>query len=103
MDYIWSYIELTLKYEISGSSYFYIDEVKYNTDKGTKSDTYAAARSFSTICGPVKKGFHAEIEITRHRGYPKSNEATKISVSKNNGPFTVKKSGTLSASYSIDF
>ena len=65
-----------VKYQISGKVYFYIDGVSYNTEKGTRTESFAAAGSFETICGPV---------------------------SKNNGPFAVKASGQYSASYVIDF
>lgn len=91
-----------VKYQISGKVYFYIDGVSYNTEKGTRTESFAAARSFETICGPVSKNFAARIMLTKYRGAP-TNDATKISVSKNNGPFAVKASGQYSASYVIDF
>ena len=81
-----------VKYQISGSTYFYIDGVSYNTENG----------SFEVICGPVNKNFVARITLTQYRGAPASN-ATKISVSKNNGPFAIKASGQSSASYTINF
>lgn len=91
-----------VKYQISGKVYFYIDEVKYNTEKGGKVEKFSAAKSFERTCGPVKKNFNAQIELTERRGTPSSNAIT-ISISKNNGPFTVKASGEYSASYIIDF
>ena len=91
-----------VKYQISGSTYFYIDGVSYNTENGSRSESFSAARSFEVICGPVNKNFVARITLTQYRGAPASN-ATKISVSKNNGPFAIKASGQSSASYTINF
>ena len=81
-----------VKYQISGSTYFYIDGVSYNTENGSRSESFSAARSFEV----------ARITLTQYRGAPASN-ATKISVSKNNGPFAIKASGQSSASYTINF
>ena len=79
-----------------------IDGVSYNTENGSRSESFSAARSFEVICGPVNKNFVARITLTQYRGAPASN-ATKISVSKNNGPFAIKASGQSSASYTINF
>ncbi|WP_418917117.1 hypothetical protein, partial [Alistipes communis] len=76
--------------------------VSYNTENGSRSESFSAARSFEVICGPVNKNFVARITLTQYRGAPASN-ATKISVSKNNGPFAIKASGQSSASYTINF
>lgn len=46
-----------VKYQISGSTYFYIDGVSYNTENGSRSESFSAARSFEVICGPVNKNF----------------------------------------------
>ncbi len=91
-----------VKYEISGRLYFYIDGVSYKTENGFQSQSFSAARSFEETCGPVKKGFSAQIQITQRRGEPSSG-ATKIYVSKNNGPFAIKATGKESASYTINF
>lgn len=91
-----------VKYQISGKIYFYIDEVTYNTENGSESEEFSAARSFEFVCGPVDKGFVAKVSLTEHRGEP-ANNATKILVSKNNGPFAVKVSGQYSATYTIDY
>ena len=91
-----------VKYQISGKVYFYIDRVVYNTETGTNSEDFSAARSFEQICGPVSRGFVAKIELTKHRGEASSN-ATTISISKNNGPFAIKASGRYSAAYVINF
>lgn len=91
-----------VKYQISGQTLFYIDGVSYNTEKGTRSENCSAARSFELICGPVGKDFVARITLTQYRGAPADN-AIKISISKNNGPFAVKAFGQYSASCTIDF
>ncbi|MFG6341508.1 MAG: hypothetical protein K1V70_05055 [Alistipes sp.] len=91
-----------VKYEISGKVYFYIDGVSYSTENGTRSESFSAARSFERISGPVSKNFVARITLTDYRGAPESN-ATKISVSKNNGPFAIKAFGQYSATYTINF
>lgn len=91
-----------VKYEISGKSYFYIDGVSYNTEKGSLSESFSAARSFERTCGPVDKGFVARITLTGYRGAPASNAIT-ISVSKNNGPFATKTLGQYNATYTINF
>ncbi len=91
-----------VKYQISGKVYFYIDGVAYNTETGSNSESFSAARSFEQICGPVTEGFVAKIKLTQHRGEASSN-ATTISISKNNGPFAIKASGQYSATYVIDF
>ena len=103
-DYFYVKYQISnIKYQISGSTYFfYIDGVSYNTENGSRSESFSAARSFEVICGPVNKNFVARITLTQYRGAPASN-ATKISVSKNNGPFAIKASGQSSASYTINF
>lgn len=82
--------------------YFYIDGVSYNTEDGSRSVNLAAAGTFEEVVGPVNRGFVARISITSHRVAPAS-DATKIYISKNNGPFTLKSSGMYGASYTIDF
>lgn len=52
--------------------------------------------SFETILGPVKYGESASISGGTEGNY-------YIHVSKNNGPFALKASGTTGASYTIDF
>jgi hypothetical protein len=53
--------------------------------------------SFSEILGPAPKGAIAEISVGS------GNSITSIHVSKNNGPFALKKQGSSSLSYTIDF
>lgn len=91
-----------VKYYISAKTYFYIDEVTYNTEKGTQSESFAAVRYLERTCGPVSKNFAARVTLTKYRGAPATN-AVQISVSKNNGPFALKASGQYNASYTIDF
>ena len=63
-----------VKYEISGRVYFYIDGVSYKTENGFQSQSFSAAKSFEETCGPVKKGFSAQIKITQKRGEPSSEQ-----------------------------
>lgn len=53
--------------------------------------------SFSEILGPAPKGAIAKISVGSGNGI------TSIHVSKNNGPFALKKQGYSSLSYTIDF
>ena len=53
--------------------------------------------SNSEILGPASKGAVAKIEVVGGSG------STAIYVSKNNGPFALKKQGSSSLSYTIDF
>ena len=73
-------------------------EVRYFlTGCGTFS-SYIGINSCSETLGPAQKGDIAKIEILGG-GRP----TTSIYVSKNNGPFALKKKGTSSLSYTIDF
>ena len=51
--------------------------------------------TFSEILGPAPKGAIAKISV--------GSGNTSIHVSKNNGPFALKKQGNISLSYTIDF
>lgn len=58
--------------------------------------------NWSGIYGPVSKGFHAQISAsTGGGGY--ATVQTQISVSKNDGPFAIKATGSYGASYTINF
>ena len=91
-----------VKYQITGSTYFYIDGVSYNTEKGTYTESLPAVGSYEQICGPVNKYFTAKISLTGYRGSPHTN-AVKIYISKNNSPFAIKSLGQYSAEYTIDY
>ena len=53
--------------------------------------------AFSEILGPAPKGAIAKISVVSVNGI------TSIHVSKNNGPFALKKTGGTTLSYTIDF
>ena len=53
--------------------------------------------TFSEILGPAPKGAIAKISVGS------GNSITSIHVSKNNGPFALKKTGGTTLSYTIDF
>ena len=54
-------------------------------------------KTFSETLGPASKGAVAKIKVGASSG------STAIYVSKNNGPFALKKQGSSSLSYTIDF
>ncbi len=86
-----------VKYEAYVNFYQY--DVSVNTDKGGK--RYRDVRgNWSGIYGPVSKGFYAKIS-TSTSGY--GTAKTQISVSKNDGPFAIKATGGMGASYTINF
>ena len=91
-----------VQYVISGSYRLIIDEVKYKSEHGYVTEGLSGARSFECVCGPVNRGFKAEMMITDYRGGASDN-AVKIYVSKNNGPFAIKASGQYSVEYTIAF
>ncbi len=91
-----------VKYE--ASSRYYLNSVTVNTDKGKQTFSARNINSYSEIFGPVSKGFDASIEFSVSvSGMAGLTNTTRIYVSKNNGPFTLKASGGTSASYTIDF
>lgn len=72
-------------------------EVRYSlTGCGTFS-SYIGIKPCSEILGPAPKGAIAKISVDSGNGI------TSIHVSKNNGPFALKKQGYSSLSYTIDF
>ena len=73
-------------------------EVRYSlTGCGTFS-SYIGIKPCSETLGPAKKGGIAKIDVLGG-GMP----TISIYVSKNNGPFALKKRGTYSLTYTIDF
>lgn len=56
-------------------------------------------KSFSETLGPTHKGAVAKLGVDGGSSYQK----TAIYVSKNNGPFALKKQGGTNLSYTIDF
>ena len=94
--------EYYVKYEAKSNTYFH---VSVNTDKGVgrayDRPSQGGVTNYSQIFGPVSYGFHARISISLV--YSTDKYSTYIYVSKNNGPFALKASGGLGASYTIDF
>ena len=73
-------------------------EVRYSlTGCGTFS-SYIGIKSCSETLGPAQKGGIAKLDVLGG-GMP----TISIYVSKNNGPFALKKRGTYSLTYTIDF
>lgn len=72
------------------------NSITINTDTGIKAFSLGPNRAYSETYGPVSKGFEASIKS-------QASITTHIYVSKNNGPFALKASGTGSATYTIDF
>ncbi len=87
-----------VKYEASVSAPYRLERVYVTTDKGSASYN-GVWGSWSGTYGPVSKGFKAQITTSSYISTTK----TKISVSKNDGPFAIKATGSTGASYTIDF
>ena len=89
-----------VKYEITGGSHFFIDEVQYQTESGLVVEK-SLGHGMERVCGPVKKNFNAEIKLNKYRGTP---DKIAISVSRNNEPFAIKAMGQYPAvSYRINY
>ncbi len=89
--------EYYVKYQASGGGvYQYLSSITVSTDKGTKTYT-ERTKSWSQTFGPVSRGFQATIQV---KG---ANPSVEIYVNKGDGPFTIKASGSYTASYVIDF
>ncbi len=85
-----------VKYEASVSAPYQLNRVSVTTDKGSASYN-GVGGSWTGTYGPVSKGFKAKISTSSYVA------KTQISVSKNNGPFAIKATGRMGASYTIDF
>ncbi len=66
---------------------------------GSESFSTSGGLSFSEILGPAERGAIARIRTMNSDGLCN----TAIYVSKNNGPFALKKMGKLGLEYTIDF
>ena len=93
--------EYYVKYTIK-SSFYKFGHITYADVHGTgraHEGNYAnTSTNWSVTIGPVKKGFHAFVQYDSG-----SANSVTLEVSKNNGPFVLKASGTTSAFYTIDF
>jgi hypothetical protein len=87
-----------VRFEAGGSRYIQTVEISL-----TGCDTFmtkVSGNSYSEIIGPAQKGAVATINVALSYG---TDCNTSIYVSKNNGPFALKKTGGKSLSYIIDF
>ena len=82
------------------SSYYYIVTASMSLTGCENFRTIVDGKNYSEIIGPAHKGAVAKINVTLTSG---TDCNTSIYVSKNNGPFTLKKTGGNSLSYTIDF
>ena len=79
------------------SSYYYISLSLTGSESFT---TIVEGETYSEIIGPAHKGAVAKMNVSMVSGLC---DNTAIYVSKNNGPFALKKRGTNSLTYTIDF
>jgi len=89
------YVKYTIK---SPGTYYYFSDITYADVSGTGSaEKGHSVKSWTVTIGPVKKGFKASVKNAKGTG------DNQIEVSKAGGPFSLKASGTNSASYTINF
>ena len=86
-----------VRFEATSSRYVF-DYVKISLT-GCQSFSTTGSKSYSEILGPATKGAIADISVNSTG----STCSTAIYVSKNNGPFALKKQGGSKLSYTIDF
>ena len=106
--------EYYVKYEMNNSTSPYVGGT-VNTTINAENDkemTFVinTASAWETVIGPVKKGFKAQLSVkssSNYYGYLKLN--VKISVSKNDSPFALKKNDektgdtSIQINYTIDY
>ena len=82
------------------SSYYYIYSVRLSLTGCESFTTIVEGKTYSEIIGPAHKGAVAKMNVSMVSG---ACDNTAIYVSKNNGPFALKKRGSGNLSYTIDF
>ena len=82
------------------SSYYYIYSVSLSLTGCESFTTIVEGKTYSEIIGPAHKGAVAKMNVSMVSG---ACDNTAIYVSKNNGPFALKKRGSGKLSYTIDF
>lgn len=82
------------------SDYYYIYSVGISLTGCDSFNINVSGKSFSETIGPAYKGAVANMRVSMVSG---ECQQTAIYVSKNNGPFALKKQGSSSLSYTIDF
>ena len=106
--------EYYIKYVVNSSSiYITTRYVQIVNENNSNLNFSFGSSSWETVIGPVKYGFNAKIKASFNSDFTNSslgnsNIGTEIYVSKNNGPFALKKitgvQGTnVEANYKIDF
>lgn len=106
--------EYYVKYEVNSTTVYY--GVKLNTtisnEKNSNTTLSIDAKiPWEKVVGPVKKGFNASLSVVKEGAATNQLRlSTQISISKNNGPFALKKiddsntpRNTAQLSYTIDF
>ena len=88
-----------MKFEAT-SSYYNIYSVSLSLTGCDNFYTKVNGKTYSEIIGPAHKGAVAKMNVFMVAGTCGN---TSIYVSKNNGPFVVKKRGSGDLSYTIDF
>lgn len=103
-----------VKYEVTSSTIYSGGtlNVQVNDVNNQKSNFVIPTKTpWQITVGPVKKGFEANLNVTEiGTNYGRLTLQTKISVSKNNGPFAIKYNDdsstprtNVNSSYKIDF
>jgi hypothetical protein len=94
-----------IKYQVESSTIYYGGKlnVELNTENGKSPFVVNQRENWETTIGPVKKGFTASLKATKEgwNGQTVENHLKlklRILVSKNNGPFALKKSDEPSMS-----
>ena len=82
------------------SSYYYIHSISISLTGCDNFYTKVDGKTYSEIIGPAHKGAVATMRVAMSSG---TCDNTSIYVSKNNGPFALKKRGSGDLSYTIDF
>jgi len=103
-----------VKYIMNSQSIYITSRyIQIKSENNSNLDFSVNSSSWETIIGPVKYGFNANIKASFNSDFTNSsiggsNIGADIYVSKNNGPFALKKSTGISgtnvvASYKINF
>lgn len=106
--------EYYVKYEVNSTTVYFGEKLSVTISNEKNSNTTLlidAKIPWETVVGPVKKGFIATMGVVKEGSATNQLRlSTQISVSKNNGPFALKKiddsntpRNTAQISYTIDF
>lgn len=106
--------EYYVKYEVNSSTLYSGTTLNVKVNDVNNQQTSFVIKTktpWETTVGPVRKGFDANITVSEiNTNYGRLTLQTKISVSKNNGPFAIKHNDDstsprtqVQSSYKIDF